>query len=74
MSSLEIKLISLKESSESNGKRVEDLSKKLKQVMLLLLIMVPEFWLFDVHSAVVLPEINFTLSFNYFASIRNMQL
>lgn len=33
MSSLEIQLISLKETNESNIKRVEDLSNKLKQVM-----------------------------------------
>lgn len=72
MSSLEIKLISLKETSESNSKRVEDLSKKLKQVLLLLIMSQNSDYL--MCFAVVLPEVHFTLSFNYFASIRNMQL
>lgn len=62
MSTLEMQLISLKETSESNSKRVEDLSSKLKQVMSL--VFVKRFWLLDVYFACLL-EIHYTYSLIY---------
>lgn len=62
MSSLEIQLTSLKETNESNIKRVEDLSNKLKQVRSLWSLSQDSYF-FDLYYVCLL-EIHYTFYLN----------